>query len=591
MVVAPSAPEVTPKQRAARASVYSAGRRLDPLRGLIEHDPDLSGEIMLNIRLRGAFAVVAGVLLITHKANAADDVAARCNALKGASLPAAAIGLPTTGATIASAAMTDASDPNGVFCKIVGAIHPVDKTAPDINYQINVPSAWNGKALHLGGGGYDGTVVTGLTANFLGRDVSQPLKRGYATFGSDSGHKGSGGDASFGANDEALANFGGDQLKKTHDVAVELIKRVAGQAPRRMYFEGNSQGGHEGFNVVQRWPRDYDGVVSIHPVYDITALQLDGVHVGQALYNSPGAWLSPAKTKLIYDTVMKACDSLDGAADGVIANVKGCRTAFKLDSLRCADGKDAGDMCLSDAQIGTVRTIASRYQIGFALEDGVSSFAPWPLIEGGSAAQIFNFGAKPTASNPPAPAVFGPPGSAPPSDAFAYVMGDAMVRHMALRDPKVDTLKFDATQHEHRLKQVSKVLDASSVALEPFRDRGGKLLLLHGTADMAVPPQNTIDYYERLVARFGADKLEEFVRFYVVPGFGHGDGPFQASWDWLSALDAWVEKGQAPASLVAVDTAMATAGRSRPLCEYPAWPKYKGSGDVSSAASFACTAE
>jgi pimeloyl-ACP methyl ester carboxylesterase len=545
---------------------------------------------MLNITVLGACAAAAGAVLLPRPSNAADDFGARCVALAGVSLPPAVIGQLTKGATIASTAMTDASDPNGEFCKIVGAIHPVDKNAPEINFQLNVPSHWNGKALQLGGGGYDGTVVTGLAANFLGRDAVQPLKRGYATFGSDSGHKGAGADASFGANDEALANFGGNQLNKVHDVAVELLRRVAGSVPRRMYFEGNSQGGHEGFNVVQRWPRDYDGVVSIHPVYNITALQLDGVHVGQALYGSPGAWISPAKTKLIYDSVMKACDSLDGAADGVIANVKDCRTAFKLDALRCAAGKDTGDACLSDAQIRTVRTIGSRYEIGFALEDGVSSFAPWPIVEGGSALQIFNFGAKPNASNPPAPPAFGPPGGAPP-DAFAYVMGDAMVRHMALRDPNVDTLKFDPAQHQQRLKVVSKILDASSVEIEPFRDRGGKLLLLHGTADMAVPPQNTIDYYERLVSRFGADKLKDFVRFYVVPGFGHGDGPFQASWDWLSALDNWVENGKAPANLVAVDTAMPTAGRSRPLCEYPAWPKYKGSGDVNAAGSFVCATD
>jgi tannase/feruloyl esterase len=545
---------------------------------------------MLNIRLHGAVALAAGALLVAERSHGAEEVSDRCAALQGLSLPAAAIGQLTTGATITSATITDSSDPNGAFCKILGAIHPVDKNAPDINFELNVPTNWNGKALQLGGGGYDGTVVTGLAANFLGRDAVQPLKRGYATFGSDSGHKGAAADASFGTNDEALANFGGNQLNKVHDVAVALLTRVGGAAPRRMYFEGNSQGGHEGFNVVQRWPRDYDGVVSIHPVYDITALQLDGVHIGQALYESAGAWLSPAKTKLIYESVMKACDSLDGAPDGVIANVKGCRSAFKLDTLRCAGGKDTGDACLSDAQIRTVRTIGSRYEIGFALEDGVSSFAPWPIVEGGSALQIFNFGAKPIPSNPPAAPAFGSPGGGPP-DAFAYVMGDAMVRHMALRDPLVDTLRFDPSRHERRLKVVSKILDASSVELEPFHARGGKLLLLHGTADMAVPPQNTIDYYERLVARFGADKLKEFVRFYVVPGFGHGDGPFQASWDWLAALDNWVEKGEAPANLVTVDTAMSTAGRSRPLCEYPAWPKYKGAGDVNAAGSFACTTE
>ena len=407
---------------------------------------------MLNIRLLGVVAVAAGALLVSDRSDAAEDIAARCAELEGVSLPPAAIGQLTTGATIVSATMTDSSDPNGEFCKIVGAIHPVDKNAPDINFELNVPRNWNGKALHLGGGGYDGTVVTGLAANFLGRDAVQPLKRGYATFGSDSGHKGPAADASFGTNDEALANFGGNQLKKTHDAAVQLLRRVAGAAPRRMYFEGNSQGGHEGFNVVQRWPRDYDGVVSIHPVYNITALQLDGVHVGQALYNVPGAWISPAKTKLIYDSVMKTCDSLDGAADGVIANVKGCRAAFKVDSLRCAGGKDSGDACLSDAQLGTVRTIGSRYEIGFALEDGVSSFAPWPLIEGGSSLQIFNFGAKPTASNPPVAPAFGPPTSAPPTG------------RVRLRDGRCDGAAHGAARPEGRHAEVRP--EAARAAIE-----------------------------------------------------------------------------------------------------------------------------
>ena len=169
-------------------------------------------------------------------------------------------------------------------------------------------------------------------------------------------------------------------------------------------------------------------------------------------------------------------------------------------------------------------------------------------------------------------------------------MGDQLIRYMVLRDPKADSLRFDAHAHAGRLQDVSAILDANSVALEPFRDRGGKLLLLHGTADMAVPPRNTIDYYERLEQRFGLP-LEDFVRFYVVPGFGHGDGPFVASWDWLGALDAWVDHGSAPANLTVVDAARATAGRTRPLCEYPAWPKYRGSGDVNRASSFVCATQ
>ena len=376
---------------------------------------------MLNIRLLGAVAAAAAALLVSDRSDAAEDIAARCAELEGVSLPPAAIGQLTTGATIVSAAMTDSSDPNGEFCKIVGAIHPVDKNAPDINFELNVPRNWNGKALHLGGGGYDGTVVTGLAANFLGRDAVQPLKRGYATFGSDSGHKGPAADASFGTNDEALANFGGNQLKKTHDAAVQLLRRVAGAAPRRMYFEGNSQGGHEGFNVVQRWPRDYDGVVSIHPVYNITALQLDGVHVGQALYDVPGAWISPAKTKLIYDSVMKTCDSLDGAADGVIANVKGCRAAFKVDSLRCAGGKDSATRACPTRN-------SDRAHDRLALRDRLRARGRRELVRAVAddrRRQLADLQLRREAerSNPPVAPAFGPPTSAPPNDAFAYVMG------------------------------------------------------------------------------------------------------------------------------------------------------------------------
>lgn len=216
-----------------------------------------------------------------------------CADLAGLAIGAAAIGLPTSGAQVTSA--TDTNTPaNGAFCKVLGAIHPVDPVAPDILFQLNLPVNWNGKALQMGGGGYNGRLVTGEDGRFPDPKKPLPLAQGYATFGSDSGHETKPGQdmAAFASNAEALRNFGGDQLKKTHDVALYLIKQHYGRTPRRMYFQGNSQGGHEGFEVVQRYPADYDGVIAIHPVYDFAALQLDGVLLGQALYNKPGAWVS-----------------------------------------------------------------------------------------------------------------------------------------------------------------------------------------------------------------------------------------------------------------------------------------------------------
>jgi Tannase and feruloyl esterase len=96
---------------------------------------------------------------------ASAQTAQPCAALAAVSIPASAIGLPTTGAVVTSA--SDTSTPaNGNYCKVLGAIHPVDSTAPDILFQLNLPANWNGKALQMGGGGYNGRLVTGEDGRF-----------------------------------------------------------------------------------------------------------------------------------------------------------------------------------------------------------------------------------------------------------------------------------------------------------------------------------------------------------------------------------------------------------------------------------------
>ena len=117
---------------------------------------------------------------------------------------------------------------------------------------------------------------------------------------------------------------------------------------------------------------------------------------------------------------------------------------------------------------------------------------------------------------------------------------------------------------------------------------GGKLLLLHGTVDMAIAPENTVAYYDRLVKRYGRDACGR-LRDLHGAGFGHGDGAFQMRWDGLTAIDQWADAGKEPLDQVATDAAAPTAGRSRPLCEYPAWARYVGSGDANAAGSFRCT--
>lgn len=526
--------------------------------------------------IRAAFAlvVVGSIASSSARPQAPSLSDAACSGLATVTLAASVIGLPTSGASVSSAEIVD--DQTGRFCKVLGAIRPVDPAAPPINFRVNLPVSWNEKAVHLGGGGFDGTVPAGVRAVFPDPAAPPILRQGYVTFASDSGHATAPGQdaAAFALNDEALANFAGDQLKKTHDAALEIVRKAYGRPPRRVYFMGASQGGHEALTVLQRYPKDYDGAVAVHPVYDLTALHLDGVLLGQALYNPPGAWVPPDKVARVTAAVLAACDPLDGVADGVIGNVPACRKAFDIASLQCAaaDGAD----CLTAAQVATFRTFASPVKLGVTLAGGVDTFAPWPVLEGGSMARSFG-----QAPDRPAPGRM-------TTAAFMYVMGDQTTRYLLLRDPSADSLQFDVAQHAAALQALSRRLDASDPDLSAFRQRGGKLLLMHGTVDMAVTPHNTTAYYDRLKVRFG-DQLETFVRYYVAPGFGHGDGNFVVGWDSLGTLDAWVDRGTPPGPQVVTDTNRATAGRTRPLCEYPLYPKYNGSGDVSAAASFTCT--
>ena len=105
---------------------------------------------------------------------------------------------------------------------------------------------------------------------------------------------------------------------------------------------------------------------------------------------------------------------------------------------------------------------------------------------------------------------------------------------------------------------------------------------------MLVSSRATQEYYRRLQSQMGANQVDGFVRYYEVAGLGHAvSSVFNATWDSLSALEGWVEKSTAPAGQITTDTA-GVPGRTRPLCDYPTWPQYKGSGDLNAAASFQC---
>lgn len=496
------------------------------------------------------------------------DASTRCAQLSNTTVPASAIGLPSQGAKVTSIEVVTANSTTGEpeYCKVLGDILAAAAADPSIRFEVNLPSTWNVKALQYGGGGFNGTLITGLAVVANAPAGNTPITKGYVTFGGDSGHQTPGG--TFFTNDQAAANYGNESVKRTHDAALALVKTYYKVDPWKVYYQGSSKGGQEGLNAAQRYGNDYDGVIAYYPAQQNQSLVLSWYRIWQAAYRSPGGYLNPAKQALLKSKVLAACDALDGATDGLVANTSACLHTFSVGALRCAGGADTGDTCLSDAQIKTLQTAASQMDFAFPMANGITSAGPYPIYQAGDVGVFLDATGVGTATS-------------------YYGFFDGTIKYFFYKDANASSDGFDYTTWRPRVEEMSRIFDSSNPNIDTFKARGGKLLMVQGTTDMLVPPTMTIAYYNQVAARYGAS-TGGFIKFYVVPGFGHGGGDFLSKWDSLSALEAWAERDTVPANQTTTDGATATAGRTRPLCEYPTWPKYKGSGDLNSAANFTC---
>ena len=195
--------------------------------------------------------------------------AADCTAERlGTSVAPSAIGEPVRSVTLSAPSWVEASNGVPAHCRVNGSMASIDtaSTARPINFSVVLPAAWSRHAAQLGGGGMNG-IVPNLTGGGPGAQGPSLLDRGFATYGSDSGHQ-----AAFGArggagrggapganvsddwtlNEEAIRNLGYAQMKKTHDAAMVIIERAYGERPRFNYYIGTSQGGREALPEQRR---------------------------------------------------------------------------------------------------------------------------------------------------------------------------------------------------------------------------------------------------------------------------------------------------------------------------------------------------
>ena len=545
----------------------------------------------------------------------------------GSSIPVTSIGEPVSAVSLEAPRWVDAARGSLPYCTVNGSMAPVDRspTAKAINFQVAFPSTWSGRAAQFGGGGMNGS-IPGLTGN--------PFGQGFVTYGSDSGHQaggGGGGRAGFGGglgagggarggrgapagganagtpddwalNDEAIRNMGYLQLKKTHDAAMVLVERMYGARPAFNYFFGSSQGGREALTVAQRYPQDYNGVAANVPIVGFSSLMLS--RALNRIQELPlERWVTPAKINAIRGEFMRQCDTLDGLADGIINNYMACREIFDVKqgqpgrrpwaAKRCADNKDpdpadtTAGACLTDGQISTLEWVYSRYPAS-VLANGATTFGMWvPNTDPGGSGIIANT------------RFLGQEGAAANAGRYTW-MGQLGVTGFLMKNLEANALEYTESKYADRRRELSAILDSTNPDLSAFQKRGGKMIVAIGTNDTLASPGAQLDYYQSVLDRMGRANVDAFARFFVLPQAGHGltgnsytttgDGkaqetrPIPSSFDRVTLLIDWVEKGVAPGKSIAV-----TGGnRSLPMCSYPEFPKYiKGSADA--AESYQCS--
>ena len=476
-----------------------------------------------------------------------------CENLKSVTLPNTTI----------DAAVVDPGNPAlPASCRVTATVtHP---PADDrVKVWIGLPMTnWNGRFQGVGGGGFSGGSANG---------VAQPLRAGYAAGSTDTGHDG--GSGSFALDAKGQLNW---QLIRDnayvgiHDMTVTgkaLVQAFYGTAPQKSYFNGCSTGGRQGLSEAQRYPADYDGILSGAPAINWPKLH-NGQLWGQLVMLEANNFVPPCKFAAATAAAVEACDAIDGVKDGVIEDPPRC--TFDPKALV---GAAAGANCsaLTEADAGVIRKIWD----GPRARDG--SFLWHGLPRGGA------FALSATGGNPPAGQPFGIT-----LDWFRYFL---------TQNPKWDWTTLTHATYEQLFKQsveqFGDVFGTDNADLGAFRKRGGRVVMWHGWADPLIYAGGSIDYYKRVqTAAGGPAATAQFFRFFLAPGVGHcagGAGP--APTGQFDTVVKWVEEGQAPDTLTAVRRDGSGAiTRSRPLCQYPLVARYKGSGSTDEAANFECRA-
>ena len=466
-------------------------------------------------------------------------------------------------AVINSAVVVSAANDLPEYCDALGTIHG------RVGFNVRLPKVWNHKLYFVGNQGFAGSII---------HNTSGGLARNYATVSTDTGHMFDPDlgilDASWGLNNPtAEVDFAYRAVHDTTVVSRQIVNAYYHSQPSHAYFDGCSNGGRQALQEAQRYPNDFDGIIAGDPVLDFTGLVTGEVWDLKKLHATETSSDIPIeKLSVIGDAVLAQCDAIDGLEDGSIEDPRACDP--RPETLQCPHNHDAPN-CLTTVQVNALKAIygGPRNSKGEQLYPG--------FLPGGETPDLsFNGWDAWLVANEDWPS-------------FSRFIMDGFLHYLAFTPdrPGFNFNNFNFNTHPIAMQSAAHLFNADNSNLAAYRQRGGKLLMYQGWSDVAQSALRTINYFEEVRHRYGKSTTNQFARLFMAPGMYHCDsGPGPNTFDKLSVLETWVERGQTPKSIIATHFNDDTGDqdRTRPLCAYPQVAHYKGIGDINVAANFRC---
>ncbi len=476
------------------------------------------------VLLGAVLVVLAGQVSGVAKAQGAgDDVSASCDT-------AAIQAMAAADTTIVSAQRLETPVPH---CRVEGYVTATNPGPNRDNFRLQLParSLWKGRFYFVGLGGSAGYVPTESQI-----PSGNPMRAGFAVAGTDTGRQGPSGDYSFLSDPVKALDHTHRAAHLTTQAAQRITKAYYGVDKIWRYHSGCSGGGRMGGEAISHHPEDYDGVLlgqsRVGPKGTFGYSKF--IQSIQEMNREPGAWLSPAKLKMVEAKVTQACDGADGAVDGVIWDHRLCR--YDVAALKCKAAE--GPECLTAPEIKSIKAILA----GPHSPSGKLLVQPMPISNMSQWSMFLGATPPPWSPNPNRDIV--------KTTAAGYVLANTTAQ--GLFGPSYDILRdfhFTQADIDAWMAAEAKIGFHGEPDLTQAMKTGAKVLIWVGVSDPCCSDVQAEAYVRGLEGDMGRAKVASFIKLYAIPGMGHcggGTGPWDAPDRLLYALIDWVEKGTPP---------------------------------------------